>query len=304
MDTKVKMTKKRSLILQYFSKDIYLELMKITMMSDIDNNEKNAYIKNLLRSNNIPFTGLGSGTNRMAVLIDGYAVKIALDKDGMIDNQREMKYSKSLQPYVVKVYECTPNGLIAVTEFVEIFTLNEFHEHQKEMGDILADISDNFLIGDVGITGKNYVNWGTRNDGTICILDFAYIYSVAYNIFTCACSEVSILRYDSKYVNLICPLCGRKYTFGEIRRKITREQQANEIGDIKQLSYNLTKPEEEVEYNEEFEPSQKKKKKKRTETEELIHQYRKGKLKSNNEQDWDYPDLDEENNYEGDDYNE
>ena len=38
MDTKVKMTKKRSLILQYFSKDTYLELMKITMMSDIDNN--------------------------------------------------------------------------------------------------------------------------------------------------------------------------------------------------------------------------------------------------------------------------
>ena len=79
----VQTTRKRSLIAQYFNKDIYIELMKITMISDIDNNEKGKMIKELLSKNNIPFEGLGSGTNRMAVLIDGYAVKIALDKDGI-----------------------------------------------------------------------------------------------------------------------------------------------------------------------------------------------------------------------------
>ena len=289
-------TKKRSLILQYFTKDIYIELMKITMMSDIDNNEKNAYVKDLLRSNNIPFNGLGSGTNRMAVQIDGYAVKIALDKDGMIDNRREMLYTRQLQPYVVKVYECTPNGLIAVTEFVEIFTLNEFHEHQENMRNILSVIAEQFLIGDVGITGKNYVNWGTRNDGTICILDFAYIYSVKYNIFNCACSDDAILRYDKNYVNLICPLCGRKYSFGELRRKITRKQQEEEIGDIRRLSYNLTSPEETIELVPEFEPrlNNKKKKKERSETEELIRRYRKGELYKVSDQDWDFPDSQEE----------
>ena len=77
--------KKRSIIIKYFTKDIYIELMRITMIADADNNEKGAMIKALLRENNIPFEGLGSGTNRMAVLIEGYAVKIALDKDG-IDN--------------------------------------------------------------------------------------------------------------------------------------------------------------------------------------------------------------------------
>ena len=180
-------SKKRSLIIKYFTKEIYIELMKITMIADADNNEKGSMIKDLLRQYNIPFEGLGSGTNRMAVLIEGYAVKIALDKDGMIDNRREMLYTRQLQPYVVKVYESTPNGLIAVTEFVEIFTLSEFHEHQEEMAEILSNISTQFLIGDCGITGKNYVNWGTRNDGTICILDFAYIYSVKYGIFKCSC---------------------------------------------------------------------------------------------------------------------
>ena len=75
--------KKRSLINKYFDKDLYIELMKITMMSDIDNNDKGFLIKELLKNNSIPFSALGSGTNRMAVLIDGYAVKIALDKDGI-----------------------------------------------------------------------------------------------------------------------------------------------------------------------------------------------------------------------------
>ena len=64
-------------------------------MGDISNNEKNAFVKTLLTDYNIPFSGLGPGTNRMAVLIDGYAVKIALDKDGMIDNKREFLYTKN-----------------------------------------------------------------------------------------------------------------------------------------------------------------------------------------------------------------
>lgn len=280
-------TKKRSLINTYFDKDIYLELLKITMISDIDNNEKNGYIKSLLKDKNIPFSGLGSGTNRMAVLINGYAVKIALDKDGMIDNRREMLYTRQLQPYVVKVYECTPCGLIAVTEFVEIFTLSDYHSYQDDMKEILQDISTNFLIGDVGITSKNYVNWGIRNDGSICILDFAYIYNVNYNVFSCTCDDSVLLSYDKNFVNLICPACGKKFDFGQIRRKITKVQQENEIGDIRRLSYNITKSEEVVPLNPEFEPKPKSKRKELSETELLIQQYKKGKLENENIQSWD-----------------
>ena len=260
------------------------------MVADADNNERGTMIKCILRDNGIPFEGLGSGTNRMAVLIDGYAVKIALDKDGMIDNRREILYTKQLQPYVVKVYECVPNGLIAVSEYVDIFTLSEYHEHQEEMAEILTEISTNFLIGDCGITGKNYVNWGTRNNGTICILDFAYIYSVKYNVFKCTCEDEGLLKYDNKFVNLICPICGRKYTFGEIRRRITKVQQEEEIGDIRRLSYNITSEEQIVELKPEFEPRKEedKKKKELSETEKLIKEYRKGKLKP--KQDWDDPD--------------
>ena len=83
MNEEKKLTKKRSLIHEYFTKDVYIEIMRITMISGIDNNEKGMLIKKLLRDNNIPFSGLGPGTNRMAIQIDGYAVKIALDKDGI-----------------------------------------------------------------------------------------------------------------------------------------------------------------------------------------------------------------------------
>lgn len=215
-------------------------------------------------------------------------------KYNRIDNRREALYTKQLQPYVVKVYECIPNGLIAVTEFVEIFTLAEFHEHQEEMAEILSIISTQFLIGDCGITGKNYVNWGTRNDGTICILDFAYIYSVRYKIFSCGCSDDALLRYDKNFVNLICPLCGRKYTFGEVRRKITKVQQEEEIGDIRRLGYNLTQSIQDVVINPEFEPNRRNKKDKKelSETEKLIREYRKGKIKNQvTTQDWDNPEA-------------
>ena len=157
---------------------------------------------------------------------------------------------------------------------------------------ILGLISKQFLIGDVGVTGTNYLNWGVRNDGTICILDFAYIYSVKYNIFGCNCSDEAILQYDKNYVKLICPICGRLYTFGEVRRKITKKQQEEEIGDIRRLGYNLIDKEEYKEYNPDFEPKKKdkkkKKKKKLTENEKLIRDYRNGDLKP--KQDWDYPD--------------
>ena len=199
-----------------------------------------------------------------------------------------MLYTKDLQPYVIKVYECIPDGLIAVSEYVRYFSVDDYHSHKEEMREILASISENYLIGDCGITGKNYINWGTRNDGTICILDFAYIYDTKFSVFSCSCMDGVYLQYDSNYVNLICPVCGRKYTFQELRRRITKAQQEEEIGDIRRLSYNLTKPEEDVEYKADFEPQKKRKKKKDkelSETELLIKQYLESQKTNNIDED-------------------
>ena len=241
-----------------------MDLLKLTMMYDIDNNAKGFEIKRLLNEYGVPYTSLGSGTNRFGILIDGYAVKFALDEDGKTDNQREFLYSKRLYPYVVKCYEAFPNGLCAVTEYVEIFNLDSFYRYQDKMREILTDISKSFLIGDVGITAKNYINWGIRHNGKdeICIMDFAYIYAVKYGIFKCSCDNETLLQYDKDFVNFICPRCGRKYSFGEIRRKVTRKAQTEEIGDISEIGYNLHSATEELSIDSRFTIDDKKKKEK------------------------------------------
>lgn len=235
----------RSLIKKYFPLELQLELDKLANNYELNNNEKNEKIEVLLQEYNVPYEMLGPGTNRTGILIDGYAVKIALDRLGKIDNRREFKYTVRLQPYVVKVYESNRQGLIAVSEYVTIFSIDDYYDKQTEMRDMLKEISNNFLIGDIGVTSNNYVNWGIRNDGSICILDFAYIYALSYKTFGCTCDDGVLLEYDRDYVNLSCPACGKKYTFGQIRKRITKVDEEIEIGDITELGYLLKSSEEE-----------------------------------------------------------
>ena len=252
------------------------------MNYDLDNNEKANEIKATLLQYNVPYSSLGNGTNRMGILIDGYAIKIALDEDGAIDNKREMLYSKTLYPNVIKVYECCYSGYIASFEYVELFTMDDFYNNRVKMREILKDITGRgFLVGDVGVTSKNYANWGTRPDGSICILDFAYCYDVKYGIFSCS-EDGALLNYDKDSVKLICPRCGRDYEFMDIRRRITKKDQEKEIGDIRRLSYVIHKDGEFVTEVPEFMPLSKRKKQKK----KLIAKAIKKKVT----QDWDNPD--------------
>lgn len=236
----------RSLIKKHFPDDLLVKLHLLADAHDVDNNAKGDELKQYLTEYNVPFTSLGSGTNRFGILIDGYAVKIALDRMGKIDNMREFKYVKQLGSSVVKVYECCPNGLIAVFEYVTIFSLDDFYSNQSEMRKILKEITSQFLAGDIGISNHNYVNWGTRLNGDIVILDFAYIYSLSFRGFQCTCEDEGTLEYEDNYNYLRCPFCGKKYSFADIRKRITRKDELDEIGDIRKLGYVLHSSEEEL----------------------------------------------------------
>lgn len=287
-----KEVERRSLINQVISKDIMFQIEKVGLIPGITKNARGIRVKNILHEEmerlGIPYEPLGVGTNRVGVKIDGYVIKASLDMDGKIDNRREYKYSKAIQPYVTKTYECMPTGLLAACEYIVPFDIQEYHERKSDMRYILDDISKmGYLVGDVGITGKNYVNWGVRPDNTIAILDYAYIYSVGFNTFKChECEEEPFLKWDESFVTLTCPNCGKKYEFGDIRRRITRQQQEKEIGDIRLMGYNLTKPKEVVEYNSlfEYEPKKKIKKKKKDKTDELLDRIEKEIKES--EQEW------------------
>ena len=172
----------------------------------------------LLNKHNVDYVELGPGTNRLAVLIDNYVFKIALDKWGMRDNLNEFTVSQELQPYVVKTYET--NELISVCEYVTLISREEFEEQKDVIRSILSILAESYLLGDVGTVSKNFCNWGYRDNGELVILDFAYIYRVQGDELLCS-KDQSILEYDENFHNLRCPTCGKKYTFMDVRRKIT-----------------------------------------------------------------------------------
>lgn len=257
----------RSIIKKYFPMDLLLKLEQITRTYDWNNNEKTNDVKRLLQEYNVPFSSLGNGTNRYGILVDGYAIKIALDRAGKIDNKREFKYTKKLQPYVVKVYECLPTGLLATFEYVTIFSLDDFYDYQSDMREILEILSEQFLIGDIGISSDNYVNWGVRTGGDVVIMDFAYIYALSYRGFSCTCEDEPTLEFDKDYNNLICPLCRRKWSFSDIRKRITRADELKEIGDIRELGYLLRDDMQEMKIDPSKTPVKSKKKKQKKEKE-------------------------------------
>ena len=262
-----------SKIHQTFTPEQLVELCAITYQP-ATNYEKVIMIENVLENKfHIPFLKLGSGTNRYGVQIGDMVFKIALDEHGKIDNMREYTYTDKLQPYVIKCYECTPDGLVMVCEPFSPISEKEFLSLKNEIIPILKELSKNFFIGDIGFTTKNNANWGRRkSDGQLGILDFAYCYSTSYKTFCCTCASEPFLQYDENFNDLICPICQKKWSFRDVRKRISRKNQLEEIGDIRKLGYNLTSEFEIVEKHSEYTISlyaeEEKKKEKRNERKE------------------------------------
>ena len=211
-----------------------------------DNNKKVDKIVAVLNKFEVPFVELGAGTNRYAVLIDNYVFKFAMDSEGEKDNWMEFSLTQELQPFVTKAYEC--NGLVLVSEYVNLVTKSEFASHKEDMRTILSVISQSYLLGDVGTVERNFTNWGYRDNGEWVILDYAYLYRVRGEEMKCnrrnkegePCQ--AFLEYDYDYHSLKCPSCGQKYAFHTIRSRINKEFEDEEVEFVKRNSYCVTQP--------------------------------------------------------------
>ena len=235
----------RSMILENFPFDLRVKLDLLSRRRDINNKEKQDELFKLLREYKIEnLVPLGSGTNRYAFKLNGYVIKFATDKDGKIDNMKEFKMSKRLYPHVIQVNEISENGCLMVCEYIQPFdAYSQMIEYRSEIKKILEDLSQVYLIGDVGICDRNFRNWGLRigTNKPVC-LDFAYIYDVKSDIFLCyACDKTSMIVPNGTFTELICPKCGKQYLFEDIRRKITNEEHLKEIGDLSEEGYLLEK---------------------------------------------------------------
>ena len=207
----------RSKIKNLFSEETIKLLASICDTRRIDSaHEKMRMVQQLLKRNGIMFYTLGGATNRLALMIGGYTVKFALDRQGYKDNLMEYALSKELQPWVTKTYET--NGYIVVAECVKLMTREEWHLRKSDILKVLETLSQDYLLGDVGYIKKNYTNWGVRDDGSVVILDYAYCHRATENLFTCEVCGSGILRYDSTFSFLKCnnaTVCTAKYDYTE-----------------------------------------------------------------------------------------
>lgn len=233
----------RSLIHEKFPFELRVELELLSKRRDISNKGKQEELIKLLRKYNIDdIVPLGPGTNRYAFKLDGFVIKFATDNDGKIDNFKEFKMAKRLYPYVTKTFEVSENGTVLVAEYIQPFdSYVEMCSHAEKIREILNEMSSVYLIGDVGITDKNYSNWGLRigTKDPVC-LDFAYVYEVRSELFICQyCQTNSMLVPNRDFTELRCSntLCGKHYEFADIRRKIGNELHKHEIGDLSEEGY-------------------------------------------------------------------
>lgn len=185
---------------------------------------KNRIIE-ILNEYKIPFLEVGTGTNRFIIKYDGYAVKIALDREGIADNSQEWAISEALQPDVAEAYEISKGGHLLVASYAPAFTSHaEMFSYASTIKKILVKWGQRYLLGDVGLTRTNYANWGLSSDGRPVCIDYAYIFPAGLDMFKCVCGNKNMVFYDGTYSAYKCSQCGRKYEDRELRAKISQEE--------------------------------------------------------------------------------
>lgn len=178
-----------------------------------------------LNKSGIEFLEVGTGTNRLIVKIDGFALKIALDNEGIADNRQEWVMSELLAPHVAKAYDISKGGHLLVASFAPAFTsFSEMMGYADTIRNILKKWGERYLLGDVGLTKVNYANWGLNAQHQPVCIDYAYIFPANMNIFKCLCGSQSLVFADSTFSSYKCTSCGKRFEDRELRMRISQKE--------------------------------------------------------------------------------
>ena len=247
---KVDEVKIESLIKKNFSREFMKKIYDIYSDDCMSIVEKTILFDKLFTEefgNRKDYRRIGEGTNRFVCLLDNHIIKVAYNYLAYIDNMNELAQAKYKEKYLAQAYET--NGIILVSEYVTVMDKEEFLENQTAISRILGrleadrniyekDKSLFYILGDMGMSNKNYGNWGRRMNGEIVILDYGYLYELSYNEWrevakcpTCGSS----LRYLDDYSELICEKqdCGCKVKYTTLRNRF------GYANIIKNIKYNL-----------------------------------------------------------------
>ena len=201
----------------------YLEGLLYSPYFD-NNNDKADAILHQFRDRG--FIELAPATNRFVLLKGKYVYKFALDEYGMKDNINEFNMTEELQPYVTKTYET--NGLITIAEYVNLIKQKEFVDSTPHIREILEALFNmGYIFSDIGSVTRNHCNWGFRDDDTLVILDYGYIWRKDPRIMFCtrpACG--GRLRYTENFDKLYCTNCGTKYEVIDLIDRMRNSEEA------------------------------------------------------------------------------
>ena len=207
-----------SRIFNNIPEDDLVRLYNITSDDTIsDCNEKADMIAAVMEP--LGFVEIGCGTNRIAFRKHNYVFKVALDERGFIDNISEYKRSIEFPQYFMKVYETTRE--ILVCEYCELISEEYFIAHRSEVRTILEILSNYYVMDDVGLTTKNFCNWGIRTlpsgKEVMVLIDNAYFYPMRnVSMITCQCGGRIAPSDDFTYYRCKNSACAMSYSVAEI----------------------------------------------------------------------------------------
>ena len=201
----------------------YIRKMMLRNRNDVKIKELN----NIMRSRG--FARLSGGTNRIVYrhLEDpSFVMKVAIDRVGMNDSNREFKNQQFLKPYVCKIFDSTPCGTMSTVERVyPITSKEEFQSVSTEVFYlIVTKLIGLYVAEDIG---KNYFrNYGIRPGFGVVLLDYPYFYRVDESKLFCTAIDpdtntrcTGLIDYDAGFNHLFCTKCGRRYLAVDLEDK-------------------------------------------------------------------------------------
>lgn len=177
---------------------------------------------------------IGGGTNRVVYAPYECRVncfKIGLDSIGMRDNPAENYNQTLLKPFVTKMFEHDPSGIIANVERVNpIRSRYEYESIAEDIFDLLANnIIGRYVLEDIG---TNYMfNYGIRDGFGAVLLDYPMVFEIDGSKLFCNNKDMygticgGVIDYDIGFNHLYCTTCGKKYQ----ARRLTSEINNNTI---------------------------------------------------------------------------
>ena len=240
----------RSLIKENFTKDFMKKIYNIYANKSMSIVEKTIAYDKLFTtefSERKDYRRIGEGTNRFVCLLSNHIIKVAYNYLAYLDNMNELAMSKKMSKHGPLALAYETNGLVLVSEYVAVIDKEDFLESQTEVKKVLIELEQDvislvnknknyfYILGDMGMSSKNYGNWGRRSSGELVILDYGYLYKSSFadwkEISKCPyCGNP--LTYKNDYTELECSSCNKTVKYTTLRNNLGYKKIIENIKDI------------------------------------------------------------------------